>query len=426
MTAACAFPSLRGSQVLVRELAEALASRGHQVHLVTYPYGESLAPLGGILLHTPRLRWRRTRRRHFLGSPAPLGWRKVVLDLRLALVLYRVVRWHRIHVIHAHNYEGLLIGYLIRLLTGVPVVYHSHNALSDELGYYCRRRWPRFAAGCLGRILDLLVPRRADFSIALTPELGSFLRARGVEDSRLAIIPPGRAPLAAPSHSDAQPDSFDGRFVVMYTGNLDAYQDLDVLAEGFAAFRAEVDQALLVLVTHESNWAGRIDGALKVQLQDGDARIVVAQAFAPVRRLMARADVLVCPRSSWSGFPIKLINYMGAGRPLVAAEGSAKGVREGENGLVFPNRDTQALGLALLRLFSDPALRRRLAENARATANAGYDSNRMVSQVEAVYAAVRGDRRDSAPMRVGEPTRPRGLLAFSRDRISAASKRDRG
>lgn len=416
MVAACPFPSPRGSQVLIRELAQALADCGHEVHLVTYPYGESLVPIHGIFVHrvrAPRLA---------ASGGSRLGWHKFLLDAYLASVLYRVVRRERIHVIHAHNYEGQLIGYLVRRLTGVPVVYHSHNALSDELGYYFKPGWCRSAARLVGQVLDRQIPRRADFSIALTSELEDFLQARGVAPNQSVVIPPGVASASAPDVGVAHPNPFEGRFVVMYAGNLDPYQDLHVLFDGFAAAREEMERALLVVVTHDTHWSARVNGRLETLLRQGDARVIVTPAFSVVRRFLARADVLVCPRSSWSGFPIKLINYMAAGRPLVAAEGSAKGIIDGDTGLVFRNGDAHGLAAALRRLFADAALRRRLGDNARAAAHALYSWKQIVSQVEQVYTAVRGQAATQQPPGAVQAGMPRGLIGFPRGRISAASK----
>lgn len=108
------------------------------------------------------------------------------------------------------------------------------------------------------------------------------------------------------------------------------------------------------------------------------------------------AHALVCPRSSWSGFPIKLINYMATGRAIVAADGSAKGIVHGETGLTFRNGSAAGMAAALLRLYDDPALRQRLGENARVAARARYSWRRAALQVEAIYSEVCGMPADSA------------------------------
>jgi 1,2-diacylglycerol 3-alpha-glucosyltransferase len=412
MVAACPFPSPRGSQVLIRELAQYLARRGHTVHVVTYPCGESLLPLHGIFVH-------RIRPMRLAANPG-LGWRRVILDALLVWRLLEVVRRERIDVIHAHNYEGPLIGYIVRHFTGVPVVYHSHNAMSDELAYYFKAGWRRVVARWVGRVLDHQIPPRADFSIALTPELEEFLCRCGVAASRVALVPPGSAPPAATAKVGNGPDQFAGRFVVMYTGNLDPYQGLDVLVSGFAAFQRGMPHALLAIVTHERDWAQRVTGSLQELVRDGRARVIVVPAFSAVRRLLARADVLVCPRSSWSGFPIKLLNYLAAGRPVVAAAGSAKSITDERTGLIFPDGDAQGLASALHRLALDPWLRRRLGEHARAATHAFFDWERAASQIEHIYGRVcPGRTRDTAPLP------PAGSVAPPVERVIAKSFRHR-
>ena len=398
--------------MLIRELAQALADRGHEVHVVTYPFAESLVPIRGLFVHRARVplvrRW-----------PRKLGWRKVVLDAALCVLLYRVVRRERIEVMHAHNYEGPLVALLVRWLTGVPIVYHSHNALGDELAYYFRAGVRRRVAACVGRMLDRLIPRRADFSIALTPELARLLRACGVAANRLAVVSPGA--LAAAFPEAGTPDPFEGRFVVMYTGNVDPYQDLGVLFEAFATFSKGVDAALLVVVTHDPEWSAYVDARLHELIRDGRARVVVASAFAVVRRLLGRAEVLVCPRSSWSGFPIKLANYMAAGKAVVVADGSAKTVVDGQTGLTFANGDTAALAAALSHLWHDPPLRHRLGEGARGAIGRLYSWKRAVSRIEQIYAQVAQPVSDSRDLATGTARRLAGI-----DSVGLRSYKPRG
>jgi len=411
MVAACPFPSLRGSQVLIQEVAHALAERGHEVHLVTYAHGENLVPFHGVFVH--RIRAPRFATRH-----GGFGWRRFVLDLCLGWTLYRVVRSNQIQVIHAHNYEAPIISYFVRLLTKVPVVYHAHNALSDELGHYVTAGWRRALASRFGSLLDGQVPRRADFSIALTAELEGFLSGHGVRRDRLAVVAPN-APAPIPPRG-AVDGEFDQRFTVMYTGNLDPYQDLDVLFDAFGQFRVKVSDALLVVVTHEPDWARRIGGVARELIREGALRVVPASTFSVVRRMMTHADILVCPRSSWSGFPVKLLNYLAAGRPVVCAEGSAKVVADGETALVFRNRDSRDLALALWRLSDDAALRERLSAGARALAGA-FARHLTVTKIEQIYASCVPTQSDRLFEFTDRRRRAQRLLGAWAARISTTS-----
>ena len=91
-------------------------------------------------------------------------------------------------------------------------------------------------------------------------------------------------------------------------------------------------------------------------------------SFAAAMRALAQADVLVCPRTSWSGFPIKVLNYMALGRPIVHARASAHALEDGVTGLLYDDGDAGALAKALLRVVRDPALAAQLGRQARIVA----------------------------------------------------------
>jgi protein involved in polysaccharide export with SLBB domain/glycosyltransferase involved in cell wall biosynthesis len=414
VVAPCTFPSARGSQVLIRELAEALADRGHEVHLLTYPCGEHLVPIRGIHVHRISAVWMRWL------AVLPVLLRKACYDLALIGRLTQVVRRHRVDVIHAHNYEGPMIGMVARWLTGIPVVYHAHNSLADELPCYVKRRWTRAVAKLVGRVLDRQVPRRADHTIALDDDVARFLKGQGVAEPNLTVVPPVPPPVSAASPAVAE-DTVSARFNVVYVGNLDPYQDLEVLTAAFWELADSVPEARLWLVTHDAEWRRREVPRLADLVSGGRAKVVVASSFRQVRRLLSEADVLVCPRSSWSGYPIKLLSYLAAGRPIVAAQGSAKGLMHEVNAWVVPNRDPRAMSSALLRLRHDRALALQLAEGARRSALKAPGWGSAVSRLEAIYAAVCGAKVRARPRRMEGFSRVQELIGGSRVRISAAS-----
>jgi glycosyltransferase involved in cell wall biosynthesis len=193
--------------------------------------------------------------------------------------------------------------------------------------------------------------------------------------------------VAAPPESAARTE-----FVVTYAGNLDPYQDLDVLFAAFERLRMDCPAAVLEVVTHEEHWRTRLDarGAGLVAL--GAVRVRVEPEYGGVFRRMAQSDVLVCPRSSWSGYPIKLVNYAMAARPIVVAAGSAKGLADEDSALVVADRDVHALAQALLRLHDEPELAARLARAARRRATAMGEGAEFASQLDAIYGKIRAER----------------------------------
>ena len=348
------FPAFRGSQVLVRQLEDGLRARGHAVHLVTYG-------AGGDELPGPRL---------------ARVWRDAWLTLRL----WRTVLRHRIQVIHAHNYEAALAGLVVARMTRRPLVYHGHNALAEELPTYFRHPLARRVATRAGRLLDAHVPRRADFCIAVSPELGAILRRRGVAAEDLACIAPPPSELG----DRPRPSAPTGR--VCYAGNVDGYQNLDFLARSFARVRAAVPAARLVVVTHGPRTAAR--AAAAVAAWGPGVEIVGVESYDAVRERLAAADVAVCPRAERSGFPMKLLTYMAAGKAIVACAGSAKGLVDGVTARVVPDGDEAAFAHAIVDLLNDAAARERLGAAARRAVEDPTLWDRVLDGIEAIYRRV--------------------------------------
>lgn len=77
----------------------------------------------------------------------------------------------------------------------------------------------------------------------------------------------------------------------------------------------------------------------------------------------SQADIFVFP-SLWEGFGIVLLEAMYYRLPIVASNISAipELVRDGENGLLVPPADSEALATAVSRLIENPSLRKELGE----------------------------------------------------------------
>jgi len=87
---------------------------------------------------------------------------------------------------------------------------------------------------------------------------------------------------------------------------------------------------------------------------------------------MAKASVYVLS-SRFEGMPMVVLEAMSKGLPVVAFDcptGPAELIRHGHDGLLVPPRDVAALAAALDEIVSDAALRRRMGENARRSAEA--------------------------------------------------------
>ena len=87
------------------------------------------------------------------------------------------------------------------------------------------------------------------------------------------------------------------------------------------------------------------------------------------------------------GLPRTLLEAAAYGRPIVTtdAPGCREIVRDGENGLLVPVRDADALALALQRLIESPELRRRMGERGRDIVEREFTQEKVIGETLALY-----------------------------------------
>jgi len=183
-----------------------------------------------------------------------------------------------------------------------------------------------------------------------------------------------------------------GKRVVMYTGVNSAFQRIDYLLRAFAVARKSAPESVLMVVSplaDEPDLAA--NQALARELGLDDVIWAGPHELEELPDYLACADVTVVPRCDCPGHPIKLLNYMMAGKATACFAGAAKGVTHDFDAWIAPDHDWEALGAGIARLLTEPAMAGRLGENARRTATERFDWKYLCPRVEEVYARVMKD-----------------------------------
>jgi len=379
MVAACPFPARRGTPVRIERLCEALMARGHEVTLATYGLGVGSPPAGLRLCTVPD-----PPRRGSL-PPGP-QFAKLHLDPRLFLLLRRILASERFDVIHAHHIEALLLAALAARRHGIPVFYDAHTLLARELPDY-GPTWLRAPLAALGFRLDRASCRRCAGVIAVTDAIRSDLvDHHGLAPERVVVATNGvEAELFTPSPT-ASPDH------IVYTGNAAPYQDLPLLLHAFAkALRLRPGLRLRLCIEGDP---GPLP-ALLAELGVEQAVELLSADFAELPRQLAPCGVAVSPRRNCPGIPQKLLNYMAAGKAIVASAGSAPILEHGRTGLLVPNGDIDAFASALAELAADPERAQSLGAAARAYVLERYSWDSAAGTVEDFYFRILGAGRQT-------------------------------
>jgi len=380
LIAGCPFPWARGTPARVLGMARSLHDAGHVVHVVAYPLGDLDHKLPFQVHRSARLPF--YRRTAPGADPLRLG----CLLPMLAAEVDRVVRNHPIDLIHAHHYEGLLAAWPAKRLRRVPVVYDAHTTLAGELPYY-RTGVPRPWSIAVGRALDSRLPALADHTIATSQHIAAELLGDGMPAELVTVIGNGiEDSFVVGPHDQTPPD--DGIERICYAGNLAGYQGIETLLVAFAKVAATRPRARLLLVS-ESSFEPYARQAAQLKISD---RIDLETPPPPhaLGTRLAHTNVLVNPRAECPGYPLKLLNYMAAGRAIVSFRDSARDLTHGVDAWLVDEPSAAALAEGLDIMLAEPRRAATLGAAARRRVVDNLTWSRIIAELETVYRRVAG------------------------------------
>lgn len=382
------FPLERANGIQTMETCYALAQSGHTVSLVVkgdtqQPARDPFAFYG--LPKEPRLRIERANAPAGAGLMARTGY--------LSFTVGRALGKTRADVLMTRDLGVASLLLQIPRMMRAPLVYESHGfapdvsaALPDLIPEANRP-----SAAKLKRLLarELAVWRGADGYAAITRGIVDHMTSIGGTRAATAVIPDGmRSVSPEPTPLPIQP-------VVGYAGHLYAWKGVDALLRALALVPSA--RGLIVGGHDREPDLARLKG-LASELGISQ-RVTFTGMVEPARVpvLLAEAMVLVLPNpasaiSTHFTSPLKLFEYMAAGRAIVASDLPA--IREvltdaGTALLVEPG-DPTAIAGAVERLLQDRPFAQRLAHAAHARA-AEFTWARRAERLERLFdEAVRG------------------------------------
>lgn len=378
--AAMPFPTVQGTQAAVRAMLDAEHAAGRETALLTYAHaGYELSPAWPIHRIADISRDRSLR-----SGPS---WRKLVSDAQLVLASRRVARERRATAVIAHHVEAATAV----LAAGLrPFIFVAHTALGPELPIYLPER-ARGIAARAGEMLDVLLARRADAVLAVSPRLAERLASISGRDVHYVPVPWTIPPAIEPSERiNARARFGFGPLdpVLLYAGNLDAYQGIELLARAFAIVRRRRPEARLLVATasvpeplEKTLWSlGCADRVTFAPLEDEADR----------RDVHAAADAALITRSVEGGLPIKLLDALARGVPTVVTKRATAGLALDGVAIVAADDDAEALAAAALIAVQ---ARESAGERGRRAIDYVRRSHDAASYLEAIDAARTGGSR---------------------------------
>jgi glycosyltransferase involved in cell wall biosynthesis len=218
----------------------------------------------------------------------------------------------------------------------------------------------------------------ADCVCAVSQEVATWARGKGAAAERTVVVPNGVCPQRfSPELPPADP-ALAAQFTVGFTGSLKPWHGAEQLVEAFIALHRRYGDAQLVIVGDGPQRKALVEQRKQLT---GRARkhihLIGGVSPAEVPAWLTTMSVAVAPYPNLPDFyfsPLKLYEYMAAGRAVVASDiGQMRSVVDHEvNGLLYPAGNVVSLTQQLARLHEDDALANRLGQNARQSVLDGH------------------------------------------------------
>lgn len=360
-----------GQAVHIRELIAALRGRGHEVQEWALSSGESgdMGSDGGgwgrLLAGMPRVGYELAE--HAYG---PLVAPRLVTAGRACAADFLYER-------HALNNTA---GVRAARRLGIPLLLEVNSPLAAEKAAH-----DGLVLAGWARSTERQVLRAATRVLVVTTVLADMLVAEGVERDRIAVVPNG----VDLDHYPSTAPRDDEEVVVGFTGFFRAWHGLDGLVDALADGAMPARTRLLLV----GDGPARDDVVARAAQRGVSDRVTVTGAVSreAIPDHVRAMDICVQPAATSYASPLKLFEYMAAGRAIVAPD--QPNLREvlthDRDAVLFPPGDTAAMTAAIVALARDAERRRQLGASARHTLEtAGYTWAANAERVESIAAEV--------------------------------------
>lgn len=347
-------------RVHIREMIRAFRALGHTVHVAALadaekPQEEARREASGSLIKRIALR-------------IPMAYEILQIAYNAFAVpwlVWKILR-HRVDFLYERYSLLNFSGVLAAGLTGRPIVLEVNSPFALEQFEQKEIRAVRFCAW-----MERLICNAATKVLVVSGPLRRILIASGVEEARLVRMPNGVNPeaLRPGGRASARAElGLDGKVVIGFAGWFRSWHGLEFLVDVFAASGLAARGAALLLIG---------DGPAMPDLrnavrQHGLDNHVVFTGPVPHERIapyLQAIDIAVQPAANPYCCPMKIIEYLGMGKAIVAPrqENIEELLTHGGNAELFAPADEDALAAALGKLVEDGRLRARLGREALST-----------------------------------------------------------
>lgn len=366
----------RGTPIAVDLLIKALSERGDNIDLLTYQEGVDRKH---ERLHIFRIKTFPAVKNLRPGFSAKKIYSDVFMFFRFVSLMWSG-KYDMVHAVE----ESAFMALLICPLFSTPYIYDVDSSMTTQLvdKYSVLRPFRS-----LLRFIESLPMR---YAVAVVPMCDSLANEiRRYRDRNVVVLKDvsllGQEQVIEPAANIREELSLDGK-IMMYIGNLEPYQGIDLLLESLhLALKTDTNVSLVIIGGIEKDISNYRDIAEQMGIGD-HVHFLGPRPVNKIGQYMSQADILVSPRTQGTNTPMKVYSYLDSGVAVLATRLPTHTQVMDEDIAMLADPEKENFSGAMLELLSDEELRKRLADNARVYIKREHSYATFKERIHELYA----------------------------------------
>ncbi len=364
-------PAPGGAEVVVEQLSQGIAARGHHLKVYTSDLRRHNLPAQWLtseqISHDPAY-LKRLSAFYFSAFPYPF-FRGLVRNL---------IKEKNIDLIHGHNfyYYSADAASLASRLKHIPFVFHPYFYIESREA----KKWRAYRQ-TFGRL-----SMTADCIIALSP-FEKNLITQYYKPKRLEVIPPGinEGIRKKVDFNVYEKYGYQNKKVILSVGRICYGKGTDITIKAISLLIKKHPDIIFAITGPDfGDKAEFVKLAQKLGITD--KILWLGEIEEPILSSAYQYAAIFCLPTNYEAFGIVFVEAMANGIPIVATDFSAVPyvVPKNEAGFLVPRGNVQEVAAALEKLLSHPDLAQKMGERGRKEAEK-YNWDKMVNEIEKIY-----------------------------------------
>lgn len=363
----------RGTPIAVNLMLQTLSERGEEVDVLTYHEGETVS--------YENVSVRRITNLFFVRNVRPgFSWKKITCDFFMFLSMLFMLSKKRYDVVHAVE-ESAFMAIFVKLVFRTPYLYDMDSSMAQQIVEKSPRLKP------ISGLLDWLEGMAVKQSLAVVPVCEALADIAQAHDQNKKVLILHDVPLSKQNgkKTDLRDKLGVSGLNLMYVGNLEPYQGIDLMLESFQIALAKRNSTDLIIVGGMHSDVEKYRNRCK---EFGIAEKVHFLGQQPIDDLdgyLEQADILISPRVKGKNTPMKIYSYLQSGKAVLATNiySHTQVLNSGVAAIAEPT--PKAFSDSLLDLLENETLRLRIGAAGKRLVEEQYSLKSFKKKVNNLY-----------------------------------------